>query len=129
MRIPRLARSRSRSSLRCIPLARTTDAVPDVRGDNERMTEATIGTARGRLSAVLAFAKSAESRPRPSGRAIAWDILLAVALAAASFYMVRFHIHGAIWALLAGGPLPVRRGVPRAPAPVLRAPGPAAGEC
>jgi signal transduction histidine kinase len=78
------------------------------------MTDALTGTARSRWSAVLDFAKSAEPRPRPSGRVIALDILLAVALAAASMYTARFNSHAVIATVLICGPLAVRRRFPLA---------------
>jgi signal transduction histidine kinase len=77
------------------------------------MSEASIGTVRGRLSALLAFATTAEPRrPPASGRAIGFDVVLAVAFAGGSFYAVRLGTIGMLAALLVCGSLAVRRVFP-----------------
>jgi signal transduction histidine kinase len=76
------------------------------------MSEFTVGSARGRLRAALAFVKSAEPRRPVSRRALVIDAVLAAALLVAALFATRFDKYGVLAAVLVCGSLVVRRVFP-----------------
>jgi signal transduction histidine kinase len=73
------------------------------------MTEHTTGTARGRASALLALAMTAEPRAKVSKRAVTNDFIVAAVLLAAALWLARFDIIGQLAAILTCAPVAVRR--------------------
>ena len=76
------------------------------------MSEVTIGSARGRLLAALAFVKSAEPRRPVSSRALVVDVVIAMGLLVAALFATRFDKYGVLAAVLVCGSLAVRRVFP-----------------
>ncbi len=76
------------------------------------MSEVTIGSARGRLLAALAFVKSAEPRRPVSSRALVVDVVIAMGLLVAALFATRFDKYGVLAAVLVCGSLAFRRVFP-----------------
>jgi signal transduction histidine kinase len=84
-------------------------------GHNGLMNEATAVTGPGKLSQVLAFARSAEPRAVLPKRSVTFDILFAALVTVASLVAVRLTFHdGIVAALVTSVPLAARRRFPLA---------------
>ncbi|HET7014855.1 MAG TPA: histidine kinase [Streptosporangiaceae bacterium] len=76
------------------------------------MSEVTIGSARGRLLAVLDFVRSAEPRRPVSRRALFIDVFIAAALLAGAAYRAQLEKYALLAAVLICGALAARRVFP-----------------